>query len=925
MRAAIAFAALALLAPRLVARDQAGADPSVLQDLRWRSLGPFRGGYATAVAGVASRPFVLYLGTADGGVWQTTDAGRTWQPLFDEQAVGSIGAIAVAPSNPQIVYAGTGARADRDRANRGGGIYRSADGGRTWTRLGLTSTQHIARIAVDPRDADRVLVAVLGSPSSADAERGVFRSIDGGRTFARVLSGGSDTGAADVVLDPSAASIAYASLWHVRRRPWDGEAVSGSESGVYKSTDEGVTWRRLDTPAAASGPFTGRLTLAVAPSDSTRVFALASGGPGAGLYVSTNGGERWTAAGGTAALGASEAGRVVAARDPSGRSILYVTGASVWRSTDLGGSFSRWIDDAGDARYEDLWINPQAESVAAVAGSRGALVTVNGGESWSEPDTQPFGEFSSVAIDTVYPFRACGSDPASGAGCLALRGDSGRVTRQDWRPIGPGDRGVVRPDPNDPDVLYSGGLSRHDRRTGQTQEVGPDIGERNGRPAPPVTFAPADTRALLVAGDVIWKSTTAGYTWTAISPPLAKDVDAGVGRVRSQVAALAPSPVDARTIWAGTDGGAVHVTRDGGTTWRDVTPAATQDWSRVAAIEPSHFDGNTAYVAVDRRRLGDAAPHVLRTRDGGTTWTDVGSSLPADATAYVVREDQFRRGLLFAGTARSVFVSFDDGDRWQPLRLNLPPTAVKDLAIRESTLVAATGGRGFWALDDLSVLRQITADIARASAFLFRPATAWRTGAVTPSERPAEPGSAPNPPTGAWIFYLIGASVSEPVTLEIIETATNDVIRRFSSADAPAALDGRPGLHHVVWDLRYTPIEGRAPMVVPGAYQVRLTAAGQPQRQAVLVRLDPRLRTPPTELAALLKLGRTIHAKRAELVAALERTADAERRGDLRRALDRLNLLFDVVQQADVRPTAAVDAAIAAAMEQAATVLAPLP
>jgi len=931
VRAAVAIVALAMVSPRVAADQQASLPASVVEDLTWRPLGPFLGGRATAVAGIPSEPYVFFIGTVNGGVWKTTDAGNTWQPTFDTQPVSAIGALAVAPTDPRVVYAGTGTTPEATNAIAGDGLYRSHDGGRTWTRTGLAESQHIAQIVVHPRDSNTIFVAVLGSPYGDGDQRGVFRSLDGGRSFERVLFTGPDTGAADVLLDPRDSRVLYASLWQVRRSAADGRAFGGPSSGLYTSADGGTSWHRLPALPGLPTSFSGRISLAMAPNgEAGTLFAFASGAPGAGLFVSRNGGEAWTLVPDSVGPSAAENARVRVTTDATGQSSVVLVGRGVWRSSDLGMSFRPWRGAREDTEYDDVWINPAAPATAVLAGERGASITLNGGETWTISDGQPLGRFSHVAIDSTYPYRVCGADLAFGPGCLPLRGESGRIVRQDWQPVGPKVSGYVAPDPSDPDVVYAGGVVRYDRRNGQVQYVPPVVRTTPPVRSGPLLFAPTETRALLFADDQVWKSTTAGYSWTSISPTLTRDIPVSLpfpkitaspaSSARSDISALAPSPVDAKVLWAGTTAGALHVTRDGGTTWREVTPPETPVWASVTALEASHFDSNSAYAAVDYRRLGDLAPHLLRTRDGGVTWTDITSGLPEGAVVHTIREDQLRRGLLFAGTARSVFLSFDDGDGWQPLRRNLPPTDVRDIAIRDSTLVAATDGRGLWALDDISVLRQITADITRSPAFLFRPGTAWRSSRGLVAREP-DATSASNPADGVALSYLIGPSASGPVTLDIIETATGDVIRSFASADTPATLDDRPGLHHVTWDLRYSPVGGRGPMVMPGAYQVRLTTSTQRLRQAVLVRLDPRIRTPPAELAALLKLARTLNAKRADVLSALSQSPAGGRADRLRGALARLDVLFDILQQADARPTSAVDTAITAALDDATTAL----
>lgn len=931
LRTAAVVAALAVVAlgPPLDARRQAGVAPSLLSDLVWRPLGPSFGGEATVAAGVPDAPAVFYVGTANGGLWTTSDAGQSWQPLFDREGIGAIGALSIAPSNARVIYVGTGVVAQRGRVVPGDGLYRSDDGGRTWRRLGLTASAYITSVAVATADPNRLVVAALGSASVSGGERGLYRSTDGGRSFTRVMATGPDIGAVDLVGDPSDTGVLYAALWQFAAEPWSGRLVSGPETSLVKSVDGGATWSTIRGPDALPA---GKTSVAVAPGDPGRVFLLQRTDDGvARWFTSEDGGGSWTSRPLPVDVAAGYPRRVFTARDEAGRTVVVLAGDGLWRSRDLGVSFERWRDGVAAMPDAYVWVNPRDSAVAIVAGAQGASVTLNDGASWSRTDTLPLSRLARVTLDTVFPYHACAVDPVAGPGCLPLRGDSGAITAADWRRVGNGVNGFVAPDPTDADIVFSGAVSRFDRRTGQLQAVTPVVAGGPEPAAAPLVFAPAETRSLFFAPGTLWKSTNGGASWSTTGngfirvrsgrPPFQGPT---AGRdVSTSITAVAPSPVDARVIWVGLDDGAIHVTRDGGLSWREVTPAGIAPWSRVAAIEPSHFDSNTAYVAVDLVSLGPPMARLLRTRDGGATWTPIVSGLPLDAASHSVREDQLRRGLLFAGTARSVFVSFDDGDDWQPLRLNLPPVDVRDLAVRESTLVAATDGRGLWALDDLAVLRQVTPDLARTSAFLYRPAVAWRLGQRVGSDMTS--AISPNPPDGVALAYQIGAGGQGPVTLEIIETASGDVIRRFASDDPRTALAAGPGVHHVIWDLRYTPVGDRAPLVAPGAYQVRLTVGDLVLRQAVLVRLDPRVRTPLADLAGLVKQGRTINAKRSELVTAMARTTEAARLDDLKRALDRLDRLFDLLQEADARPTSVVDAAIAAALDEATQAIVPLP
>jgi photosystem II stability/assembly factor-like uncharacterized protein len=945
---AVAFAALALwTAPN--AAQSGAVDIAMFRELSWRLVGPFRGGRTTTAAGVASQPNVFYFGTANGGVWKTTDAGRVWTPLFDDQAVASIGAVAVAPSNPDIIYVGTGEAPWTRDSSTGTGMYRSADGGRTWTALGLSDSRHIPAVVVDPRVPDRVFVAATGSMFGESAERGVYRSLNGGRVFERVLFANADTGALDVVFDPADPAVVYATLIQARLSPWGGATLHGSGTGLHKSLDGGTTWHPL-TVGLPTFPADGLrvIRVAVAPANRQRLFAAVSAATRGGLYRSDDAGATWTLVNANPGIAQDDSGRVSVAVDPANAEIVYVTGARVERSVDGGRTFDVWRSDAAGTGYRAFWMNPSARGVAVLAGDRGAIVTVNGGQTWSSELNQPTGQYRQIATDNSFPYRICGAERSSAPGCLPSRNYTGDIPPGAWRSVAAANVGsFVSPDPQDPDLIYSGSIGRFDRRTGQTQDVRPPEAPGDRRTADaPIVFA-ADGRTLYYGTALVWRTNTGGQNWTAISPDLARDrwdVPVNVGayraiaeaqpRPRGSISALAPSPIDGRTIWAGTNDGLVHVTRDAGTTWADVSPPALAEWARVSSLEASHFDTNTAYAAADATGLDDTRPLLWRTRDGGATWTAIGASLPAGAVVNAVREDPFRRGLLFAATDRSVFVSFDDGDRWQTLRINLPATSITDLVIKDTDLVAASDGRGLWVLDDISAFRQVTSDVARADVFLFRPPNAWRVRSVAGTTAPREEPAGSNPPSGVPLSYVVGAGAG-PLTLEIIETVTGEVIRRFSSAPAEALddpslepsprLSADPGFHRVVWDLKYPSIDGQSMWVMPGTYQVRLTAGSRVARQAVVVRMDPRVRTATPDLAAQFTLSKSVEERRREVAAVLAKQRRSATGGEgsvLRDAARELTRVLEVLQQSDTRPTPVAEAAAAAAIDRANAALA---
>jgi photosystem II stability/assembly factor-like uncharacterized protein len=986
-----AFAIFALLSSFWVlggeAQQPVTFDAALFREFTWRNIGPMRGGRTKAATGIASEPNVFFVGAVNGGVWKTTDYGRTWAPLFDDQPTGSIGAIAVAPSDPSVIYVGSGEGLQRPDLSTGNGLYKSTDGGRAWTHLGLDGGQQIPQIIVDPRDPNRLFIAVLGHPYGPNPDRGIFRSLDGGRTVQKVLYKDADTGGVDVVFDPANANTVYAVLWQARLGPWENGVFSGPGSGVFKSTDGGTTWRPIVNGLPTfTGDDLGRIGIAVAPSTPERLYATVEARSRGGLYRSDNGGESWALANADPRVTSRGSDFAEVKVDPKNPDIVYTASIVAWKSTDGGRTFTAWRGAPGGDDYHRLWINPNNRDVILLAGDQGAIITVNGGRTWSSWYNQSTAQFYHVSTDNAFPYRVCGGQQESGSACVASRGDDGQITWRDWHPVGAEEYGYIAPDPNDPDIVYGGKLTRYDRRTGQTHDVTPPQGPnyRVLRTAP-VLFSPVENRTLFFASNTLWKTVNGGQAWTEISPDLSRetwDVPDTVGVYRGTDAAkptrrgviytVAPSYVDSNVIWAGTDDGLIHVTRDGARTWTDVTPPDLKPWAKVSLMEASHFDINTAYAAVNTIRLDDLRPHLYRTRTGGRSWTEITKGLPDGFVVNAVREDPLRRGLLFAGTEQAVFMSFDDGESWQTLRLNMPATSIRDLIIKDEDLVVATHGRGFWILDDITPLRQITGDVARAAAFIFRPPAAWRfrwnknTDTPLPPDEPA----APNPPDGVTISYLIGTGTPGPVTLEILETSTGEVLRKYSSddpADPPVPdanvpeywirpsqrLMTTPGLHRFVWDVRYappaaasfeypiaavarnTPKTPRGMWALPGTYQVRLTAGGRSYRQAVVVRMDPRVKTPIADLTVQFKLSK-------QLMDAMRRVSEA--RADMKKrsasvapdqtarwstvaaALEAahvpLSAIFEVVQDADARPTAATEAAAADALKRADAALA---
>jgi photosystem II stability/assembly factor-like uncharacterized protein len=873
--------------------------------LRWRSIGPYRGGRTVAAAGIPSQPNVFYIAANDGGIWKTDDYGRTWNPLFDDQPTSSIGALAIAPSDPNIIYAGSGEGLQRPDLSVGDGIYKSTDGGKTWRHLGLRDGQQIPAILVDPGDPNRVFVAVLGHPYGPNAERGVYRSTDGGETWQKALYKDENTGAIDLAFDPANPRIIYAVLWAARQGPWENGEWSGANSGLFKSTDGGTTWKQLTggLPAPAQG--LGRIGIAVAPSDASRIYALVEAKPSA-LYRSDDAGANWHRVNTEARISGRGSDFAGVRVDPKNRDVVYVANTSTYRSTDAGQSFTAIKGAPGGDDYHTIWINPENPRIILLASDQGATISVNGGQTWSSWYNQPTAQFYHVITDNQFPYWVYGGQQESGSAAVASRSDYGQVTYREWHPVAVEEYGYVAPDPLNPNLIYGGKATRFNQVTGEVQQIGPAVlrgGKYRFVRTMPILFSPVDPHVLYLASQVLFKTINGGHSWEPISPDLTRekyDIPASVGVYaedarkeatrRGVIYAVAPSHRDINVIWAGTDDGLIHVTRDGGKSWKNITPPDLTPWSKVSILEASHFDDLTLYAAINRFRLDDLKPHIYRTHDGGQTWKEIVGGLPA-GPINTVREDPVRKGLLFAGSELAAYVSFNDGDSWAPLRLNMPAISIRDLVIHANDLVAGTHGRGFWILDDISPLRQISAQIAASDAYLFRPSAAYRLRSDNYPDTPLPPEepAGQNPPDGAILYYYLKSPASSPVTLEVFDGAKK-LVRRFSSNDKPEPPDPllnvptywiRPpqipapaaGMHRFVWDLRYpppdalrheypisaiyrdTPRHPLGPAVLPGQYTVKLTAGGKTYTQPLLVKMDPRVKTPPAGLLQGLTLA----------------------------------------------------------------------
>ena len=834
------------------AQDRPGVSERLYSAMKWRLIGPFRGGRTLAVSGVAGQPNLYYFGAVGGGVWKTTNSGRTWAPVFDAQQVASIGALAVSASNPDIVYVGTGEADMRSDISFGGGVYKSTDAGRTWSSLGLRETRQIGRVLIDPHNPDIVLVAALGHAYGPNAERGVFRSADGGKTWSKVLYKDENTGAIDLAFDPDHARIVYAALWNTHRPAWSTYApINGPGSGLYRSTDGGVTWAELGGHGLPSGQI-GRVGVAVAAGQAgRRVYALIDAEAG-GLYRSDDGGESWRLVSTDRRLSIRAwyfSGVTIDPRDPD---TVYVANVALYRSTDGGRSFDAIKGAPGGDDYHQLWIAPDDPRRMILGSDQGSAISVDGSRTWSSWNNQPTAQFYHVSTDNRFPYYVYGAQQDSGTAAVASRGDYGRITTREWYTVGAGESGYVFPDPADPDIVYGGStdgeLYRFEKRTGQVEDVSPwpvtwnegDISAAKYRYpwTPAFSISPFPPRAIYQGAQVLFRTVNGGRSWTVISPDLTRNTShrAGASATTSEnetraetsgaIYTIAPSPVARGEIWVGTDTGLVQLTRDEGKAWRNVTPEGLPAWSKISVIDASPFDPASAYAAVDRHEADDVKPYIYRTRDYGKTWKAITSGLAEPAYVHVVRADPVRRGLLFAGTEFGVAFSLDDGENWQPMQLNLPVASIRDLVVKNDDLVVATHGRSFWILDDITPLRQIDAAVAGADVYLFKPAVAIRVRASENRDTPLPPETAAgeNPPAGAIIDYTLASEPPGDVVLEIRDGA-GKLVRRFSSGDrtsdtrprnadeattfarywlqVPPALARRVGMNRFVWDLRY--------------------------------------------------------------------------------------------------------------------------
>jgi len=904
-----------------VAKD---SQDNTFKGMKWRLIGPFRGGRVLAVSGVPGDPNTYYFGAAAGGVWKSTDAGLDWTPMFDKEHISSIGAIAVAESDPNVIYVGTGESCLRGDISFGDGVYKSVDAGKTWTHLGLKDSRHISSVIVDPHNPDVVFVAALGHAYGPNTERGVFRSQDGGKTWEKVLYKDEKTGAGEITFDPNNAHILYAALYETNRTPYS-LTSGGPGSGLYKSSDGGSTWKHLEGNGLPKG-ILGKIGLAVSGADSNRVYAQIEAEAG-GLYRSDDGGEKWMKINDDHRFSQRAWYFTHVFADPKNVDTVYELNTGLFRSTDGGKSFAPLGAPHGD--HHGLWIDPTNPQHMINGNDGGATISLNGGKNWTRQDSQPTAEFYHVATDNRYPYYVYGAQQDNSTVAIASASEFGAIDRPDWYPVGGGESGFVIPYPPDPDIVYAGSydglITRYNRQTWQEQDINPWPENPMGAGASglkhrfqwtaPIALSPHDPNALYHGAEVLFTSNDGGMSWKAISPDLTRNDKSKQGSSGGPITqdntsveyydtifAIAESPLTQGEIWVGSDDGMVHLTRDGGKTWSDITPKDMPKWSMVSLIEPSPFDAASAYLAIDAHRLDDVKPYIYKTKDYGKTWTAITTGIPDGSYAHAVREDPKRKGLLYAGTESGVYISFDDGARWQSLQLDMPTTPVHDLTIKNDDLVIATHGRAFWILDDITPLRQFNAEVANEAAHLYAPRPAYRPGTGGGFRPRGAAGQ--NPPSGAVLDYYLKAKPGEKeeITLEILDSNGKQV-RKFSSLEkkgedtgGPAAefpgaqrasekLPAEAGLNRFEWDMRYEKppaIAGAAswggrptgPSVVPGAYQVKMTAGGKTLTEPLEIKLDPRLKTSQEDLVKQFELMTKITASVSEAHNAVKQIRD---------------------------------------------------
>jgi len=878
-------------------------NPSLFQALQWRGIGPYRGGRALAVAGIPGESSTFYFGAVAGGVWKTTDRGGTWEVLTDGTPISSVGAIAVAPSQHDVIYVGTGEAAPRGNMTYGDGVYKSTDGGKTWNHVGLRDSRQIGALIIDPANPDIVLVAALGHAFGPNTERGVFRTTDGGKSWARVLYKDENTGAIDISFDPHDARIVWAALWQARRQPWNFSS-GGPGSGLYRSTDGGVTWKQLTGNGLPAGTL-GRIHVSVSAADSSRVYAMIEAGEG-GLYRSDDGGTHWQRVNDDGRLSQRAWYFSTILADPKDRDTVYAANTGLFRSTDAGKSFELLPARHGD--HHGIWIDPVNPDRIIESSDGGASISFDRGKTWSTQYNQPTAQFYHVSVDTRFPYYAYGAQQDNSSVAIASRSDEGAIVQRDWYDASNGEAGFVLADPRDANIVYGTNenlINRFNKHTMQMQVISAWPVDASGHAAKdlehrfnwtsPLAMSPFDPDTLYYGMERLYKTTDDGHSWNAISPDLTRNdkskQQASGGPITKDITsveyydtifAIAESPLSKGMIWVGTDDGLIQLTRDGGGSWSNVTPHDMPAWSTISMIEPSRFEANTAYVAVDRHKLDDIKPYVFMTSDAGKTWTRIDPGLPEGSFVHVVREDSVKRGLLYAATETGVFVSFDNGRHWQSLQLNLPRTPIHDLVVKDDDLIVATHGRSFWILDDVTPLREVEAAAAASGAYLYKPAIGHRL--YYPDAVDTRPPSGQNPPSGMPIDYYLPAAPTGPLLIDILD-AQGSVVRHLTSVKPEQAeqppewpdqvrpvntLPAAAGMNRFVWNLRYDdPVQipgafyaglpPRGPVALPGEYTVRLTYEGQTHTAPLNIKADPRVKGPLTGMQEKFALSMEVH------------------------------------------------------------------
>jgi photosystem II stability/assembly factor-like uncharacterized protein len=908
-------------------QDESGKpEDKLFKGMKYRLIGPFRGGRSLTAAGIPGDPTTYYFGATGGGVWKSTDGAMTWSPVFDKEGSGDIGSLAVANSDHNTIYVGTGEACIRGNISHGDGVYKSLDGGKTWKNIGLRDSRAIGKVIINPSNPEIVFVAALGHPYGPNTERGIFRTVDGGKSWEKVLYKDENTGGIDVAFDPHNPNILFAALWQARRTSWSLDS-GGPGSGLYRSNDGGTTWKRLEEHGLPKGPY-GRIGIAVA-ANSDRVYALIEAhNPDGGLYRSDDGGETWDFVNPSHSLWQRPWYYMHIIADPRDENVVYIMDVEAFKSTDGGHLFNKVNVPHGD--NHGLWIDPRDTRRMIASNDGGVTVTLDGGKNWTREDNQPTAQFYHVITDNAVPYRVYGAQQDSGTVAIASRSDEGSIDRQDWYDVGGGEAGYIAPYPPDPDIVYAadyqGNITRFDKHIGQVKSITeqPELSDAYGAAnlehrfqwTAPVLISLHDPNTLYHGGERLFKTTDGGVHWQAISPDLTRNdkskqhvsggeitLDDSGTEYFDTIFAVVESPITKGLIWVGTDDGLIQVTRDEGKNWSNVTPKDLPEWSRISQIDASPYDAATAYVAVDRHQSDDLRPYIYKTSDYGQTWTKLTNGIPEGSFVRAVREDPKKRGLLYAGTENGVYVSFNDGADWRSLKLNLPTTPVHDLVVKDNDLVVATHGRAFWILDDISPLRQFSDDVAKKDVHLYTPGPAYRIQAGEGgNERHPSKRTGQNPPVGAVIYYYLkDAPKAETETkLEILD-ATGKLVRKYSSfetqpLDEPLGPDDKKpekeikpdaGLNRFVWDLRYEQAHrvpgyylweygsgARGPVAAPGQYQVRLTVGGESQVVPLELKLDPRVKVSQGDLAQQFALLMRIHDELNQVYDAVNQIQD---------------------------------------------------